>query len=440
MQSARTYAYQSEKECDANVDIFLKCIQAVKDTTPEGFAAIKLTALGNPLLLERLTVALLEIRKFYGEFDADDDGRVTFEEFRTGWEKHFYALDEGKLQLLYDLTRTSYFNKNNKDSWSEGGDGNGHAAVVNDTAMLGLVDFVDFTTRLDPRELPELVAQCLEEGPLSRAAPTEEELVLMEAMMTRLETLAQAAQLAEVRLMIDAEQTYFQPAIDHMVLRLQRKYNHDYPTIFNTYQCYLLHTEQRVKDDLERARRDGFKWGAKLVRGAYLVSERQRALENGYADPTQPSIEATHDCYNECLRMVLEESISKGEGSNVLIASHNQVSVETTISLMQQLGISKTSGGVYFGQLLGMADHLSYTLGGSGYKVYKYVPYGPVHEVMPYLIRRAQENSGMMGSPAVEHEADMVNTELHRRLPMLKPLVFATAVGAVATAGWSFLF
>lgn len=258
----------------------------------------------------------------------------------------------------------------------------------------------------------------------------------MEAMMGRLETLAQAAKDAEVRLMIDAEQTYFQPAIDHMVLRLQRKYNRgDYPTVFNTYQCYLQNTEQRVVDDLERARRDGFKWGAKLVRGAYLVSERQRALEMGYPDPTQASIEDTHACYDECVRLVLSDSVSKQEGSNVLIASHNQESVEKALEHMARLGIDKMDGGVYFGQLLGMADHLSFPLGGAGYKVYKYVPYGPVDEVMPYLVRRAQENSGMMGSPAVQHEADMVNDEIQRRLPLLKPLVLGSALALAAAAG-----
>jgi len=417
-QSAKVYCYTSEQECDANVQIFLDCIQAVKDTTPEGFAAIKLTALGNPLLLERLTESILAIRTFFDEFDRDGDGSITFAEFEAGWARHFHPLPDGQLRDLFDRTRSP-------------SPASGRAPLPD---AEGYVDFVDWCSRLDPLELPQLVALCLDDGPLARAAPTEEEAGLMRRMIERLDTLAAAAEKAGVRLMVDAEQTYFQPAIDHLVLRLQRKYNTgDHPTVLNTYQCYLKHTDQRVADDLERARRDGFRWGAKLVRGAYLVAERQRAREHGYEDPTQPSLEATHACYDGCVRLVLEQSVARGEGSNVLIASHNQQSVEGALARMAALGIDRESGGVYFGQLLGMADHLSFTLGSGGYKVYKYVPYGPVDEVLPYLVRRAQENSGMMGSPAIQHEAEMVDDEVHRRLPLLRPAAFASAAGAAAT-------
>jgi proline dehydrogenase len=216
---------------------------------------------------------------------------------------------------------------------------------------------------------------------------------------------------ADVRLLIDAEHSYFQPAIDNTVTELQRQYNRDAPRIYNTVQCYLKDSHSRLLDELERARRENYKYGVKLVRGAYMVLERQRAQEMGYPDPIHATKDDTHANYNACVEELLR--CVKAEGAEVMVASHNQQSIELAVDKMAALGMPPSSG-VYFGQLLGMADHLTYTLGAHGYGAYKYVPFGEVDEVMPYLIRRAQENSDMLGG--MGGEMGMLRTELVRRL------------------------
>jgi len=263
---------------------------------------------------------------------------------------------------------------------------------------------------------------------------------------------------------------YFQPAIDHIVYSLQQKYNSNGSpspsgggdpdpappqqrcTIFSTYQCYLVDANERLATDLSRAQRFNYNFGAKLVRGAYLVSERERAAAMGYADPVQPTLEATHASYHRavdlCLdAMVREQSAeSRGSRTEFMVASHNQETVEYVLGRVGQLeegrgrargeqgdGGDHLGGGeegdkaaqlddafslkkrVYFGQLLGMSDHLTFLLGGGGWQAYKYVPFGPVHEVMPYLLRRAQENSALLGA-AQGAEVGMLRGELRRRL------------------------
>ncbi len=128
-------------------------------------------------------------------------------------------------------------------------------------------------------------------------------------------------------------------------------------------------------------------FAAKVVRGAYMVQERERAASMGYPSPIHDTLADTHTCYNTAVSLILAHP-----RRNLLVASHNQGSVEHTVRVMAERGIDRESGGVYFGQLLGMADRLTYPLAAHGYKAYKYVPYGPIKEVIPYLLRRAQEN------------------------------------------------
>lgn len=142
-----------------------------------------------------------------------------------------------------------------------------------------------------------------------------------------------------------------------------------------------------------------------------MVIERQRARDRGYPSPIYDTKEDTDAAYDRNVAEVIQHVES--EGAEVMVATHNQQSIENAVALMKQLGLPPSSG-VYFGQLLGMADHLSFTLGQNGYGAYKYVPFGAVDEVMPYLLRRAQENSDMLGGVGVEK--DMLRTELKRRL------------------------
>jgi proline dehydrogenase len=229
-------------------------------------------------------------------------------------------------------------------------------------------------------------------------------------MINRLEMLATAAAKHNVALMVDAEQSYMQPSIDHLALNLQRKYNQEHAVIFNTFQCYLKDSVHRVKIDLVRAKREKFKFACKLVRGAYMVQERKRAIDMKYKDPIHDTITDTHENYDNIVELLLDHNSI----ASFMVASHNEESVHRTTELMHARGIPKSNGGVYFGQLKGMCDHVSFSLGHAGYKVFKYVPYGPVKEVIPYLVRRAEENVDLMQGAG--KESSMLKNEIFRRM------------------------
>ena len=392
---ARVYTYESEAQCDAHEKIFRACIDAVHETAPGGFAAIKLTALGNPLLLERMSACIVELRALFDKFDIDGDGTITEQEFSEAYDQYFTTLETDCGAVPFSK-----------------------AALLEEMPIRGAgVDYLAWTKSLRLEDLPMLTERCRDRGPLYGAVLRGEEAKLMGALRRRIENLAAHAQEKGVRLMVDAEQTYFQPAIDNCVVDLQRRFNREEPVVFNTYQCYLRDAERRLADDLRGADVEGYKFAAKLVRGAYMVTERRRASDLGLPDPVHATIEDTHRCYDASVARVLD-AIAGGRGAEVMVATHNQVSVEAAVRGMRDRGLpAGADSGVYFGQLLGMADHLSYGLGGAGHAVLKYLPFGPVGEVMPYLIRRAQENSGLLGG--VGKEAELIRRELLRRAAAL---------------------
>uniref|UniRef100_A0A8B9Z0V2 Proline dehydrogenase n=1 Tax=Buteo japonicus TaxID=224669 RepID=A0A8B9Z0V2_9AVES len=269
---------------------------------------------------------------------------------------------------------------------------------------------------------------------------TEEEDLQMKRMLQRMDVLAkvrgcwggecsrwphepnlrvihpQRATEKGVRLMVDAEQSYFQPAISRLTLEMQRRFNRDRAIIFNTYQCYLKVRLDKRLVDVELSRREGWHFGTKLVRGAYMEQERERAAQIGYEDPINPTYEKTNEILvlsYRCLDYILEE-IKHNRKANVMVASHNEDTVKFTLHRMIELGIHPSEKKVYFGQLLGMCDQITFPLGQAGFPVYKYVPYGPVNEVLPYLSRRAQENRGFM--QRANRERDLLWREVKRRL------------------------
>jgi len=382
--SARTYEYTGEESCDANLEICLSCIEA-SGNRPDSFAAIKLTALGKPELLEHLSIVLNHTKKVFKNFcESEQDianvgERINYAQFDRGLRAMNVNLGTVKTRKLFDKM---------------------------DTNKSGDVDFVEWIDFLDPKLLGGLNPKFRSQG---LKTLSEEEMQQVRNLKRRLKTLADKAAELGVRMMVDAEQTYFQPAIDHFVLRLQRTYNKERPIIYNTYQCYLKDSYDRIKIDLERARRDGFFFAAKCVRGAYMIQERARARDRGYPSPIHETIEETHKNYHKCVDVILEHI----ESADLMIASHNENTVKYVVQRMQELQIPVRGGGIYFGQLLGMCDHVSFSLGMSGYMAYKYVPYGPVHEVLPYLVRRAEENSNMLGN--AKKEITLLQQELVRR-------------------------
>ncbi|KDO29951.1 hypothetical protein SPRG_05141 [Saprolegnia parasitica CBS 223.65] len=384
---ARTYDYADEEMCDANAKIVS---QAIRDAPENGFAAVKCTALGKPELLQRMSSILEETQLLFHSLDT----------------KNLSDAKESYLKRLVDCPTLKEGIKRWGGKYTEEEIETLFRTL--DKEQDGVIDYIDWVSLLNPMDLTMgPLTQFLKVDPL-----TPEEVQQVSQMMARLESLANEASVKKVKLMIDAEQTYMQPAIDHITLNLQRRYNtNGRDTIFNTFQCYLKSASDRVLIDLERANREGFKFACKLVRGAYMVQERKRAKDLGYEDPIQPSIEATHANYNALVELLLVHN----HRTSFMVASHNEESVKKTVANMEALNIPRENGGVYFGQLLGMCDHISYTLGAEKYQVFKYVPYGPVKEVLPYLIRRAQENSTMMKGGSAK-ELDLLTKELKRRV------------------------
>ncbi|XP_078361010.1 hydroxyproline dehydrogenase-like isoform X1 [Oculina patagonica] len=234
----------------------------------------------------------------------------------------------------------------------------------------------------------------------------------LQNVLKRLDTFAKACINRNVRLVIDAEQTYLQASINQLVLALQYKYNKNVPWVYNTYQCYRKDTHDRLKANLELMDKLGFYFGAKIVRGAYMTQERNRAADMGYDDPIHNSYENTCRMYDQVVETVLQR-VSRTP-AEVMVASHNEESVKLVVQRMKELGIAQDAGKVSFGQLYGMCDQVSFLLGQKGFSVYKSVPYGPVGEALAYLGRRATENRDVI--KRTEKERSLLWQELKRRI------------------------
>jgi proline dehydrogenase len=238
--------------------------------------------------------------------------------------------------------------------------------------------------------------------------------------------------------MVDAEQTYFQPAIHRLAIEMMRKYNKEKAIVFNTQQCYLRKAYNTISMDLEQAERQNFYYGAKLVRGAYMEQERARAALLGYKDPICATKEATDESYHRVLDLCLSKIADlkdRGEDTQkvgIMVASHNEDTVRYGVKRMAELDLDPAERVLCFAQLLGMCDQMTFPLGQSGYSVYKYVPYGPVNEVLPYLSRRANENGSLMFK--LQKEKRLMRRELATRI--IKGQIFKKPVGNYKPVGF----
>jgi len=225
----------------------------------------------------------------------------------------------------------------------------------------------------------------------------------------RIDRICKACYDAGVRVLIDAEHSWIQDAIDDIARNMMRLYNHRAPVVYNTYQLYRTDKLASLKADYYLAETDGFFLGAKLVRGAYMEIERERAEKQGYLSPIHPTKEATDEDYNEAIRFCLDHIDRTG----LMAGTHNEFSCRLLADEIDRRLLPRDHPHIHFAQLLGMSDNLSFNLAEAGYQVAKYVPYGPVKSVMPYLFRRAQENTSVAGQTG--RELALITKEKKRR-------------------------
>ncbi len=217
-----------------------------------------------------------------------------------------------------------------------------------------------------------------------------------------------------VKIFIDSEDSYIQDPIDELTYELMEKYNKKKTIVWNTYQLYRVGMLDNLEKALKRAKERNYYFGAKLVRGAYMEKERERAEEKGYPDPIQPDKPSTDQSYDDALRFCIDNK----DQVSVCSGSHNENSNYLLTELMAAAGMKNNDERVYFAQLYGMSDHISFNLAKAGYNVVKYVPYGPVESVVPYLMRRAEENTSIAGQSS--REFLLIKKELRRRKSISK--------------------
>lgn len=495
--TAASTAYK-RSELDENLQETIRGLGTAREEG--GFAAVKVTALAQPELLQRVSEVLEGQRRAFraiamssvvsgpaaahggtviGHPAVYTGTRLSREQFIEGM--HALGKTAGRGGVRADLDKLFTFLDVNRDGqvdyldWSDavglvtsaghavhcagGAQGAERAAAA--AGFASALEMQDALGLLSPSLRPELGRALPGESP----ALGTHEIQQWVDVLARAQELAAAARKERVTIMVDAEQTYLQPAIDAVGTSAMRQFNRPhsalwrapellhldaletgskgsalwpynpastaatrngrhgaqseepcYPAVYNTYQAYLRDCPSRVSLGMTRARRDGYLFGAKLVRGAYMLQERARAEERGYNDPIHSDIASTHTCYHACANEILTQAVAHGRGE-VMIASHNEGSVAYMVGRIQELGLQPRTCGVFFGQLLGMCDFVTLSLGRAGYAAYKYVPYGPVQGVLPYLIRRAQENSDLVAG-GVAKELRMLRQELGRRIGM----------------------
>ena len=228
-------------------------------------------------------------------------------------------------------------------------------------------------------------------------------------VLARWEKIFMLASEMKIPVMIDAEESWIQPVVDELAFGFMAKYNTQTPIVYNTAQLYRHDRLEQLKMALARAKEEGFIYGVKIVRGAYMEKERKRAEAKGYTDPIQPNKAATDRDYNAALELIL----SNLEHMAVVVGTHNEDSVALAATLMTKHGIAFDSRKVYVAQLFGMSDHISFNAANSGLNVAKYLPFGPVKDVLPYLFRRAEENTSVEGQTG--RELGLITKELDRR-------------------------
>ena len=229
------------------------------------------------------------------------------------------------------------------------------------------------------------------------------------AVSKRLDSICHAGRDKGICIMIDAEESWIQDSIDRMANMMMARYNKEKAVVYNTFQMYRHDRLDFLEESFELAKQKDYFLGAKIVRGAYMQKERNRAEELGYSTPINPDKVATDKLYNDALVYC----VSNFEKIACMNATHNAQSSILLAELMEEMGIARDHSHFYFCQLLGMSDNITFNLSAAGYNVAKYMVYGTVKDVLPYLVRRAQENSSVTGD--MSRELSLITKEVKRR-------------------------
>ena len=265
--------------------------------------------------------------------------------------------------------------------------------------------------------------QSLNEAPRLRSGIHDHEWELDEwdRVRDRMYAICELAAEKKIGVLIDAEESWIQDPVDRLCMEMMQQFNTTEAVVYNTVQLYRHDRLSFLKMSHRIAKEKGFVLGVKLVRGAYMEKERARALEKGYDSPIQPDKAASDRDFNAAVQYCLE---NLGDIA-VVVASHNENSNQLAAATMDRLGIARNHSRVHFSQLYGMSDHITFNMAREGFRVSKYLPFGPIREVIPYLMRRAQENTSVSGQTG--RELTLIQRELQRRKKSNSPVLPTTA-------------
>lgn len=283
-----------------------------------------------------------------------------------------------------------------------------------DSAMQKVLKIIDFAKNIDA--IPIAVFKPSGLGRFSLYVKmsngetlSENEQKEWNKILGRFDTICKTAKKNDVAVLIDAEESWMQKAADDIVTNMMLNYNTEKPIVYNTLQMYRHDRLDFLKAQHKKAKNENYYLGFKLVRGAYMEKENDRAEDKGYVSPICKNKLATDENFNNALVYMLDNL----DEISLFAGTHNEESSYLLMQLMTEKGIKNSDKRVWFGQLYGMSDHISYNLADKGYNVAKYMPFGPVKDVMPYLIRRAEENTSVAGQTG--RELTLLSKEKKRR-------------------------
>jgi proline dehydrogenase len=309
------------------------------------------------------------------------------------------------VERLYDKNVKSYLHYSVEGLENEESYDSSMSEVINSIKFVANKKILDFTV-FKPTAIAssKILQKVSENKPLNI---NEQEL--FERILNRFDTICNMAQKKGVKVLVDAEESWIQDSIDEIVLRMMIKYNKHETIVFNTSQMYRHDRLEYLEKLKNTAKKEGFLIGIKLVRGAYIEKENKRALKNNYLSPICGSKELTDLNFNKGASFILLNL----NIFSLFSGTHNEESIYKIIDLMKSYKIDNGNQKIWFGQLYGMSDNISFNLANEGFNSIKYLPYGPIKEVIPYLIRRAEENTSVKGQTS--RELELIKSELKRR-------------------------